>query len=341
MSILRIIIGILSLIIISYLLGRLLYGRKASGFTKLEVTGFLLLLALFEVASLPCIFLKTSLKTLAVIMLVIVGSLCVISLLWNWKYIWKEIGAIRFEKPQLITVIIFGLIIFQTIQLGVGMHIDDDDAFYVATATTSLDTDTLYQIDPYTGNYYGTYPARYVLSPFPLFGAVICKWISMRPAVFFHTVLPFYLIPMAYFVYILIGRQVFSGNKRKQDSFLIFIALLNLFSGFSKWTQGHFLLVRIWQGKAVLASILLPFLLWFVLEHFEQETLKWREWICLLCSMVAGCFATSMGIILCIVMLESFALLKMFRTRKIKMFLQSFVCCIPGILLAAIYLFVL
>ena len=86
---------------------------------------------------------------------------------------------------------------------------DDDDAFYVATATTSVDTDTLYQIEPYTGNVYGNFPARYVLSPFPMLAAVISRCTGIRPAVVCHTVYPFFLIPLAYGVYALLAEKVF------------------------------------------------------------------------------------------------------------------------------------
>lgn len=338
MLVLRIVGCILLLFIVSTLLGKLLVGKQEKNLVLEWICGFFLLLGLFEVISLPCIFLKFSLKRLSLIVLVAVGVLCLLSLVLYGKDYVICIREMKWKNPGGLVFAVVFLVVLQTMMLGVGNHIDDDDAFYVATAVTAMDTDTLYAVDPYTGELYNGFPARYVLSPFPLLGAVIGKWVGLRPTVFFHTVLPFLLIPMAYCVYMLLGRRFFGEDKERNAWFLIFVSCVNLFSGFSAWTKGRFLLVRIWQGKAVLAAILLPFLIYFVLQFFEKNYLKMREWIALFVLMAASCFVSSMGIILSVIMLEAFALLQMFRSRKIKLFLQTSCCCVLNLALAGIYL---
>ena len=334
----RVIGCIILLAVCAALLGRLLYGKKKSGFLLDISTGFFLLFAIFEVVALPCIFLKISLKWFALVLLGIIGVLCVILLIANGRHFLAGWKVPKWEKAGLLLVVVLFLILSQTGMLGFGMHIDDDDAFYVATAVTAMDTNTLFQVDPYTGALYGALPSRYVLSSFPLFGAAFCKYVGLRPTVFFHTMLPFVMIPVAYAVYALIGRKIFGKNKEKNILFLGAISVINIFSAVSTWTQGQFLLVRIWQGKAILASILLPFLIYFVLEYFPRGELKAKEFCLLLFIMLASCFVSSMGIILSVIMLESFSFLQLVRTRKLKLFLQTTVCCVPNVLLAAIYL---
>lgn len=331
-------LGILT--VVSLLLGKLVCGKKEQKVLIEWIVGFFSLLAFFEIISLPCIFKKASLKTLALIMLCVIGGLCVLSLLLNRKKIIQRIKSISWKKPDVLWVIVLALIVFQTAMLGFGMHIDEDDAFYVATATTALDTDTLYEIDPYTGQQYYALPSRYVLSPLPMLGAVVGKIIKLRPTIFSHTVLPFYLIPMAYGVYALIGEKIFAGRKDRNALFLFFVSMVNLFSATSVWTQGHFLLVRIWQGKAILANIILPFLLYFALQYFEKSYLTMREWISLICIMLAGCFVSSMGIFLCAVMIEALAFLQMIRSKKIKLFVQTTLASIPNLALAVLYLLI-
>lgn len=338
MVVLRIIGCILLLVIIFALLGKLLCGKKYQSILLELVIGFFIFLGVFELISLPCIFLKRSLKEMSFVMLGVVGGLCLLSLLVYGKDFVGTIKKIQWKKPKMLTVIVICFLVLQTVVLGFGNHVDEDDAFYVATATTAMDTNTLYAIDPYTGNVYYEFPARYVLSPFPLMGAVVGKWSGIRPAVFFHTVLPFVLIPLAYSVYFLLGKRFFGENKEKNAWFLIFLSLVNLFSGFSPWSAGGFLLVRIWQGKAVLASILLPFLIYFVLGHFEKNYLNVQEWFLLFMIMLACCFVSSMGIILSVIMLEAFAIMQMFRSKKIKLFLQTSCCCTLNAALAGIYL---
>ena len=58
-------------------------------------------------------------------------------------------------------------------------------------------------------------------------------------------------------VYALIGRNLFHGDKEKTGYFLILVTMLTIFSGYSERTSGLFLLIRLWQGKAFLAGILL------------------------------------------------------------------------------------
>lgn len=336
----KIVVCIGLMLVMSMILGKLFENKKEPDHSLQEwIGGFLLLLALFEVVSLPCIFLKASLKTLSCLMLGTIGILCVVSLVWNrQKILDKKREKIVWERPDTIGKVAITLIVFQTLMLGFGIYIDEDDAFYVATATTAVDTNTLYEVDPYTGLLYDTFPARYVLSPLAMFGAVVGKCIKLRPAVFFHTVLPLMLIPMAYGVYALLGRKLFGQDKKKREMFLLFMSLVNLFSATSAYTQGKFLLLRIWQGKAILAGIILPFLLYFALEYFEKNYLTLREWTCLIGVMTAGCFVSSMGIFLCVVMIEVLAFLKCIGSGKCKIFLQTTAACMLNVALALVYL---
>ncbi len=69
-------------------------------------------------------------------------------------------------------------------------------------------------------------------------------------------------------VYALIGRNLFHGDKEKTGYFLILVTMLTIFSGYSERTSGLFLLIRLWQGKAFLAGILLPLTLYLFLRLF-------------------------------------------------------------------------
>ena len=61
------------------------------------------------------------------------------------------------------------MIIFQMSMLAFYMHLDADDAMYVATAATTLKTDTMYQYAADTGIPLTTMPSRYILSPLSYF----------------------------------------------------------------------------------------------------------------------------------------------------------------------------
>ena len=251
---------------------------------------------------------------------------------------WKKM--VFCSEPDGLLVVLVVLIVLQTAMLGIGTHMDDDDAFYVATATTSVDTDTLYQIEPYTGNVYGNFPARYVLSPFPMLAAVISRCTGIRPAVVCHTVYPFFLIPLAYGVYALLAEKVFAGKKEEKKLFLIGVSLIQLYSGVSSLTVGKFLLIRIWQGKAILAAIILPYLLYFALEYGSQRYLKMREWWLLICVMMAGCFVSSMGIMLAAIEVGLLSILAVIKYKNVRLLLQAALSNVLNLLLAGIYLYI-
>ncbi len=69
----------------------------------------------------------------------------------------------------------------------------------------------------------------------------------------------FFRLPLlAYVVYSLIGEMFFQKDKKTGRFLLAMGVFIPRSSRHSVYTQGTFLLVRIWQGKAVLASVILP-----------------------------------------------------------------------------------
>lgn len=340
MIIIKVIGCIIGLYLLSMLLGGFFQEGERVEPVKESAEGLFLLLTVLEITSLICIFTRRSLKILTLMTAGVLLVFIVLSVIRNRKRWFFAVKNIQIRRPDGLLVILVVLIVLQTAMLGIGTHMDDDDAFYVATATTSVDTDTLYQIEPYTGNVYGNFPARYVLSPFPMLAAVISRCTGIRPAVVCHTVYPFFLIPLAYGVYALLAEKVFAGKKEEKKLFLIGVSLIQLYSGFSSLTVGKFLLIRIWQGKAILAAIILPYLLYFALEYGSQRYLKMREWWLLSCVMMAGCFVSSMGIMLAAIEVGLLSILAVIKYKNVRLLLQAALSNVLNLLLAGIYLYI-
>ncbi len=177
------------------------------------------------------------------------------------------------------------------------MHIDQDDAFYIGTASTDLKTNSIYRYDPYTGYEYKLLPSRYVLSPFPVYLSFISRLIGMHPLSVAHTLFPIVFISMSYMAYYLIGGELLGDSKRDKGVFLLFISLIQMCSFYSVYTQGTFLLLRIWQGKSILANLILPMIFYLAIRTFREMGQK-KEWVMLFCYMGAASFVSSMGIML-------------------------------------------
>lgn len=305
------------------------------------IYGYVTMFSLFQILAIPSIYLHlrfqmlVNLYTSAVIVLM-AGSLIV------YRKQWLGVLKYKYHMPKNINyiwILVLLLILAQTAVSALGMHVDEDDSFFVATAATSWTDNSMFEIDAYTGAAYEQFPSRYVLSPFPIWIAFLSRVTGFHPAVMAHTILPVLMIPLAYLVYYLIGKQLFRGDSKKTGLFMLLISVITISSYYSVYTSGTFLLIRSWQGKSVLAAILLPFIFYLCLRllHEKAET---REWMALLLTMISSLLVSSMGIMLPVIMVGIFIIIYGLLGRDWKKLTYGIGVCIPNLLFAAVYLFI-
>lgn len=302
-------------------------------------SGYMILFGLFEFAALPLIWLRQPLSLLIQIYGGIVFALAATSLIWNFYRI-AEIFKETFRAVKQFTFCIwaqFAVLLGQACIYVHYQYANADDSFYVAAATTALSTNTILEYSPYTGTLYEKLPSRYVLSPIYAFSAVVSKITDTHPAILTHTVFMILFLLLAYAVYALLGRALFSCDMEKTGYFLILLAALNIFAGYSERTSGLFLLIRLWQGKAVLAGILLPMILYLAIRIFMLEG-KRADWVLLFFTLSACCMVSSMGVMLGAVMLGILGILFAFRQRNLRPVWYAVLCCLPNMICSAIYL---
>ena len=215
---------------------------------------------------------------------------------------------------------------------------DLDDSYYVATAETAAATNTLMEYNPYTGAVYKSLPARYVLSPFPLFVTLMSEACGTSPAIMAHSMLPTVLILLAYLVYLMIAKYIFEPHKA--GVFMLFTAVVLWYSYYSVYSQGVFMLTRIWQGKAVLTAILLPLSIAFGLRMYAGKMAGADWWLLLLLNM-SCCMVSSMGIMLSAISIGISGIIAAIKNKKLRQLIYSALCCIPSIGCSLIYLLVL
>lgn len=303
--------------------------------------GYLVMWSVLQLVAVPMIFLHRSFHEMIYLCLAVFGVLAVWTVFtdfgWNLK-LWKDYPSL-WKRQGFVQSFLILLIVIQAAYVSVCYLVNDDDAYYVATAQTSLDTDSMYVIDPYTGEALKSLPARYVLSPFPMFVAFMSRLIGVKAPGMAHTLLPFVLLIFALFVYYMWAKYLFKNERAGQNAFLFFAMAVLAFSGFSTHARGMMLYSRIWQGKAVLAAILLPFLM-FLGVKMVTETYKKRDWFLLFLVMLSSCLVSSMGIMLAASEIGIFGLLAAISHKRWKEILWTVVCCLPNILYAGIYVMI-
>ncbi len=196
------------------------------------------------------------------------------------------------------------LLLFQLIMTVCMAYEEGDDAYYLALSTTTANDNTMYYKNAYTG-YYTELDIRHGLAPFPMWIAFLSRMTGMVPITMAQVVLPVGLILMAYGIYYLLGQRLFAGQKEKALVFLTLTEVLVICGGYSLYSAENFLLVRISQGKAVLANIILPFMVFvylLLLERFhEDQGISKEYWILLGTLTLSGCLcSTQGGLIVCL-----------------------------------------
>lgn len=281
-----------------------MFKHRSPSFTYL--CGQLLLWAVFQVVAVPCINFRTTFNTLfwiytaVVVILIGCGAWVLQSEVGTrkrWTGNWRE-----WLSPFLIIACL--VIVGQMCVYIFGMHLDEDDARWIAEANDALVKNRMLLHNPATGEYIGRFVGEMVkdvFSPWCMYLAWLSRATGIRAVVIAHTVYPPILLGLSYSAYYEIGCQLFQGEKKRHERgiFLLMVSVINLFMAGNVYTQSVFTLTRIWQGKAVVAAVMIPTILAIILRvqntTGQTEGLI-RDWILLIVAGISCCLLSGMGI---------------------------------------------
>ena len=277
--------------IIPYLLGRMVAPEQAHAPNTVIVWGYIFLWGVFELLAVPCIYFRRSLTELVAASVAAVLVLSVCSVFFHKEKIkrdfqeWKSLfSKKRFRTVAVLAGAVILLVIAQAAFVGVFVHIDADDAEYVAMANDAVERDDLLVADPYTGFRWESVSMKRVLDPFSYWVAAVAKILRTEPATAAHAVIPVVFVLLGYtavyealkrFADRIYGSGDSSGLQLAQRqqavwTAMLFFAIIVLFGGSSTRTYGSMLLLRAWQGKAVFCGIVLPLLLAELMDIGEK-----------------------------------------------------------------------
>lgn len=219
-------------------------------------------------------------------------------------------------------------------------HGDDDDSRFIAEEVSAYVHDTMYVDDPIAGDlmYWNQGEVKKDLtSPWAMYVAICCRISNIHPAVLSHAYLPFYLILLCYAVYFLIGYTLMKDDWEKTFVFLIVLSVVHLWGYTSTHTLASMLLLRIWQGKALCASFMIPlfFYVMYQLMHSKYE----KGWIWFLYAASTGaCLLSGVGIITIPVVLLIYGIVDFMYYRKPKKTLAVWMAAMPNMVYLIYYL---
>ena len=319
---------------------------------QLWCMGFITMLATAQLVLVPLVALQKSLTMAVMIWKVLLQCLSVIAffrvmvqddifaLIQN-----KKKKKTQFFKDRNIWILVYGLLISIMIFVQVYVpvryeHGDDDDSRFIAEEVSAVVHDTMYIDDPITATemYWDLGEVKKDLtSPWAMYVAMCSKISGIAPAILSHTYLPFYVILMCYAVYFLIGYELLKKNLEKTLVFLIFVCVLNMWGYTSTHTLASMLLLRIWQGKAICASFILPFMFYVMSKLMDYNYEK--GWLPFLYVMSTGASLLSgVGIITVPVMLFLYGIVDYIYSRKVRKTIAVLGAMVPSILYLVYYL---
>lgn len=305
------------------------------------IYGIMIELAITEVLAVPLIILKKPFSVLAGYWLYSCIILCLVSILLNaCKFNIKDFLE-RFKtsikETHWTIILVFILVFTQTYMLTKYTHYDNDDSRFVVYSTIAVQDDVMYTTDYNAGrNNNVVLSSRDILSPFPMFTAIIAKHLDIHPAIVAHTIFPAILIPVAYMVFWQLGYRLLEENREKANIFCIILSIIYMFGDFSDRYNLVSLLYRIWQGKSILANIVLP-MSWLVYYECVTDN-KIVNWIALYIMFIAGCLTSEMGIMLMPLSIGAMTVVHMIKYKKISYGIKSLCAVVPCLIYGFMYL---
>lgn len=286
----------------SFLAGNLLMEilkKETFSIVRSIVYGFVVTYAMFSIVGMPFILKQMKFSCFFYLFLFLWLILIVVSfvVLITRKSLLKY-SFFTERKINVFFIIAVVLILGQAFLSSYLYHTDLDDGYFVTASLSAIEKDEI-NLDGnyiYLGDYSINDSVRPEFSSWEIFIAFIAKLSNVHPAILDHSILPFVFIPLCYLSLYILASALFK-DKNKAYIFLIVYALLNIFSGYSSYTAGAFLILRIWQGKAMMVNFAFPLLLSSCVEIYFNRDDK-STWINNLLICFSGAMMTVVGVYL-------------------------------------------
>ena len=223
-------------------------------------------------------------------------------------------------------------------QLIVFNHIDNsaDASYYIGKVSTDVYTNTMGHYDPYTGEALTKLDSRRIFACFQEYNAVISQFFNIHPLKQAKLIMPQILALLTSILYYHIGLLFFNDNKKKSDLFVFFVLILDIFS-YTEYTNATFLLTRTYEGKSILANIIIPGLIYCFLLLWKNQQEKLTQ-ILLLLIAFSSCIFTSSSMLIVPVGLTAGMLPWIVKERQWKKLLIYILCIIPNLFVCVTYL---
>ncbi len=238
--------------------------------------------------------------------------IAILVILWLWldraairgifSYIRQRLSGwqrdIKGDVFVLVYGFIFAAVLLVQLYFAYGYEVNEwsyDDYDYVVNSQDMISSDTLSYVSYTTGEMPNNQEKRVVVS-WPAYISYLAKISGFEVTTVAHTIMPPLFLLIAYLVYFYLSGLIFT----KLDNRLIFMILLAV--GFAFGLHSHYsvsfrLLCTIWQGKAILSAILVPFMITH-LAFLYSDKVDRGNLLPLVSIAIGSCSLTTMSMLL-------------------------------------------
>lgn len=300
------------------------------------VLGYLLYFSIFEILAVPMTLAWIPLHTLCLVWGLILIIVVAFSLFSQNKQWIRQLGGTGeiLKSHGFLLLLAAGVILLQCAIVILYEDTTVDAAYYVGTVGTSVYTDTLGRYNPYTGLLYKNFPARYILSAYPMHNAVWCKLLGIHPIVQAKIIMPVINVFVANMIIYHIGKRLFHGGKKQADLMLCLVCLMQLFS-YTIYTPGTFFFTRSYEGKSLLANVTFPIVLYCSI-WFWQKKKDYRPWLILFLASASGAAFSGSSVIFPVAV-SAGTLPTLLSRKQFSALIPYVLCMLPTIMYGAVY----
>lgn len=226
-------------------------------------------------------------------------------------------------------ILILGIVVYQFIVLR---NADSDDSRFVVNAVDMVRTDRMFLTNPATGREITSFRgelAKDAIAPWAVYPASISRWIGISPTVFMHSVVPILMVLLVTLAYYLLSRKFFPEGWGGRCFFIFLLWLINIYGYYSIYGPETFIMIRSWQGKAIVASFAIPMMIYIFFCIYEAPK-GWKWYVSLLAGNLCMCFLSGMGLIIGAVMIGCYAIVYAIAKRNLLILPKMLLLCIPN-----------
>lgn len=358
MTIVKIIIMyILWLVVVPFLTGIVpcfVFEKSKKRVGTIYMSGWIFMTAIFQLVSVPFIIKMKPFSQLELVYTSIITFTAILSLVFliirvgtNSIEDFVELPKVRkFDLQERVLWIIFALLLLFQIFMSIYIKTSDgDDSYYVTHAVIADVKDTMFTENAYTG-VYNNLEYRHVLAPLSMFIAFLARKIEVHATIVAHSLFPPILICLTYLIYYKICQALLPTDNKKQPVFMIILAGFQIFGATSIFTSSIFFLTRTWQGKSILANVVIPFVFYMLLQLCRQtekeEYHRYRLsgiYLLLFLANLSGALMSSLGLLLLMVFEMSMFILISVRNKKLALTLYGLPTLLPCCIYMLLYVF--